>query len=489
MLELKTADLKKETITTLIIPVCEDKAIHSNRTVSSLIKRAQKLEEFAGKKGETAVFYAPEELAANRVILMGLGESEKLDPEALRALTGKAVKKAIRNHLSDILVAVPSDKKTGIETGRMLEAMLEGGYLGNHIFDRYRGEKKETPLTAIGFHVSAAAAKKFAGLPSRVETICAGTVLAREWVSVPANDKKPEHYAASIAGQAEEAGLGVTVLDDAALAEKKFGAMLAVGQGSAAKPRLVILEYKAKRAKKTVALVGKGVTFDSGGLNLKVGGGISNMKMDMAGSAAVAATMMAVARLKPAYNVVGIMPLVENMPSGTAIHTGDIVTSYAGKTVEISNTDAEGRLILIDAIAYAIETWQPDTLIDLATLTGACAIALGEKLAGVFSPDDGLARDIVASGGTTHERCWQMPLPADYKDLLKSDFADINNMSSSKWGGAIAAALFLSEFVRDTRWAHIDMAGPAYATKGTDYCGPGGTGFGVRLLCDLLEKL
>ncbi len=177
------------------------------------------------------------------------------------------------------------------------------------------------------------------------------------------------------------------------------------------------------------------------------------------------------------------------MPSGKASRPGDIIRSYAGKTIEIGNTDAEGRLILVDAISYAVKSYKPQLLIDLATLTGACVVALGEKIAGVFSNDDDLAATVIASGEKTHERCWRMPLPDDYKELLKSDLADMNNMSSTRWGGAVTAALFLSEFVGDTRWAHIDIAGPAFLKKASAYCEPGGTGFGVRLLAELLEKL
>jgi leucyl aminopeptidase len=211
--------------------------------------------------------------------------------------------------------------------------------------------------------------------------------------------------------------------------------------------------------------------------------------MDMAGAAAVAATLITAARLHLKHNIVGIIPIVENMPSGNATRPGDIIQSYGGKTVEIGNTDAEGRLILIDALSYAIKNYRPQTVIDLATLTGACIVALGEKIAGAFSFDDDLAENIILSGVNTHERCWRMPLPEDYKDLIKSDFADLNNVPATRAGGAITAALFLSEFVKDTSWAHIDIAGPAYAKKESAYCGVGGTGFGVRLLCDLLERL
>jgi len=251
----------------------------------------------------------------------------------------------------------------------------------------------------------------------------------------------------------------------------------------------VVLEHRPKGAKQTVALVGKGVTFDSGGINIKPSAGMDEMKMDMSGAAAVAGTLIAAARLNLKVGIIGIIPIVENMPSGTASRPGDIVRSYEGKTVEIGNTDAEGRLILIDAIAYAAKRYRPDTIIDMATLTGACVVALGEKIAGLFTSDEDLAKAILHSGEKTYERCWRMPMPKDYKEHLKSDFADIRNISSTRWGGAIMGALFLSEFVGQPRWAHIDIAGPAYIKKESDYCGAGGTGFGVRLLTDFIENL
>jgi leucyl aminopeptidase len=209
----------------------------------------------------------------------------------------------------------------------------------------------------------------------------------------------------------------------------------------------------------------------------------------MSGAAAVAATLISAAKINPKFNLIGAIPIVENMPSGRATRPGDIIRSYAGKTIEIGNTDAEGRLILIDAMSYVVKTYQPHYVIDVATLTGACVVALGENIAGVFSNDEDLAGAIIAAGEKTHERCWRMPLPEDYKDLLKSDFADMSNIGSTRWGGAIAAALFLSEFTADTPWAHIDIAGPAYHGKESAYCGAGGTGFGVRPLFELFDKL
>ncbi len=489
MLQLKSVDLKKAKIETLAIPVCEDKDIHDNRTISSLIKEAKKLKEFKGKKDDEVTFYNPPDIKAERVVFLGLGKHEKVDLEALRSFAGKSIKKCIKKNLSEVLIAVPSAGKIKLEASSVLEALLEGACLGNHIFDKYKKEKKQKALKKIDLLVTDAAAEQFRKLSLSVATVCEGTILAREWVSAPSNDKRPEQFTKSIVTLAKKENLKVSVLDEKELKQKKFGAMLAVAAGSQSKPAMIVLEHNPKGAKKTVALVGKGVTFDSGGINLKPTASLEDMKMDMSGAAAVAATLITIAKLKSKVKVIGVIPVVENMPSGNASRPGDIIKSYDGKTVEIGNTDAEGRLILIDAISYCIEKYKPQILIDMATLTGACVVALGEKIAGTFSFDDKLAEAIIRSGKKTYERCWSLPLPDDYKELLKSDFADIKNISSSRWGGAITGALFLSEFIKDTVWAHIDIAGPAYIKKENAYCGAGGTGFGVRLLCDLLERL
>jgi len=493
MLQIKSVDLKKTAIKTLVIPVCQDEDIHDGKKISSLILKVKKLNEFDGKKDEEAIFYEPEEVNAKRIIFMGIGKKENLNLETLREFTGKAVKKCISKKLSEVVISVPLKKNIlnlfGNNPEAFLKAMLEGGALGNHIFDKYKKKKKRKILKKIVFSVSPDLEKKYGKLAKKIETICSGTILAREWVSTPPNDKRPEMLTKIITDLAKKEKLNIHVMDEKELKQKKFNALLAVSAGSDSKPRMIILEYAPKGAKKTVALVGKGITFDSGGINLKPTGSLEDMKMDMSGAAAVAATLLTVAKLNLKKKVIGIIPVVENMPSGSAARPGDIVKSFNGKTVEIGNTDAEGRLILIDAIAYGIKKYKPDVMIDMATLTGACVVALGEKIAGVFSSDTKLSESIVESGASTYERCWSMPLPDDYKKLLKSSFADIHNISSSRWGGAITAALFLSEFTGDTTWAHIDIAGPAYAEKESAYCGPGGTGFGVRLFCDLLEKM
>jgi leucyl aminopeptidase len=489
MIQLTSVDIEKEKVESLVIPVCENKNVFEDKIIISLIRKAKKIKEFKGGKDDEVIFYNLPEVKAERVIFIGLGKFEKIDIETLRVLTGKAVKELIKKKLSNVLIAVPLAQKINMEMTSLLEAMLEGAYLGNHIFDKYKKEKKHIPLKKIDFLVTPDKIGKYSRLSSRIKIICQGTILAREWVSTPSNDKRPEHFSRSIVSLAGKENLKVTVLGEKELKQKKFGAIMAVAIGSQSKPRMVILEHNPKGSKRAVVLVGKGVTFDSGGINLKSSAGLNEMKLDMAGAAAVAATLITAAKLKSKFRVIGILPIVENMVSGDASRPGDIIKTYDGKTVEIGNTDAEGRLILIDAISYGIKKYKPRTLIDMATLTGACIVALGEKIAGTFSFDDKLAEDIILSGQKTHERCWRLPMPEEYKELLKSDFADLNNMSSTRYGGAITAALFLSEFVKDTRWAHIDIAGPAYAKKESAYCGAGGTGFGVRLLCELLDRL
>jgi len=489
MIEIKAVNLKRSKVETLVVPVCEDQDIHTDAFVASLIDMARGYEEFNGERGDALTLFQPVGTQIVRAVFFGLGKAEKINGESFRSVAGRAVSFGIKTGLTALTIATPSAANLTMNAQTIFKALMEGVVLGNHIFDRYKEKKERKPLKKVVLMATAAQKKAYTGLAKTVTAVCGGSVSAREWVSTPSNDKRPDAFAQMIQEASKSVGLKTTIMDERWLEKQQFGAMLAVGQGSSASPRLVTVEYAPKGARQTVVLVGKGVTFDSGGINLKPSGSIENMKMDMSGAAAVAGTMLAVSQLKPDVKVVGVMPLVENMPSGTAIRPGDVVRSYAGKTVEIGNTDAEGRLILIDAMAWAIKKYKPDTMIDLATLTGACMIALGEKIAGVFSNDQHLAESIVASGEETHERCWPLPLPEDYQELLKNDFADLSNMSSIRYGGAITAALFLSEFVGDTRWAHIDIAGPAWIKKASDYCGAGGTGFGVRLLCDWIGRL
>jgi leucyl aminopeptidase len=488
MLSFVTVPLSRSKETDLAVPVCEDAELHADPELAALIDKARSIEA-CGDKGRKLVLYEKADNLMRRCVFMGVGKKSNVTAETLRAFAGRAVKEAMEAKRTRIAIAVPGDDALPLPPLAVLKAVAEGACLGNHDFAKYKEKPKRTTLKGVSLMVTPQAAKSFKTLPARVEAVCAGTLKAREWVSTPANDKVPEQLARAFSAEAKQAGVKVRVLSQAQLQRQNFNALLAVGRGSAHPPCLVEMIHAPQKAQKTIVLVGKGVTFDTGGINIKPSAGLDTMKGDMAGAAAVAAVMAAVPRLNLKHRIIGITPIVENMLSGDAMRPGDIVRTYAGKTVEIGNTDAEGRLILIDAMAYAVKQFAPDILIDLATLTGACVVALGEKMAGVFTADDELATAIVAAGESTFERCWRMPMPEDYKELLKSDLADLSNMSSSRYGGAISAALFLSEFVGETRWAHIDIAGPGYHKKGSDYCGPGGTGFGARLICELLEKL
>jgi leucyl aminopeptidase len=489
MLKFSAVSLQKTAVSTLAIPVCEDTAIHDDPQVQSLIEGALQLKEFSGEKGQQVTLYQPAGTRIQRCLFIGVGPQKKLNAEILRAFAGKAVQICLSIKEKQLLIAVPLSDKLEMDARASSKSIMEGAFLANHVLNHYKEKKERQALDQILVRVPEQVIKRQRSLTAEVEAIGGAALQARDWVNLPANDKTPEQLAKRIAAVAEKARLTVKILDQTQLKRKKFGALLAVGAGSAHAPRLVEIIYRPKTAKKTIVLVGKGVTFDTGGINIKPSSGLETMKADMAGAAAVAAAMLAAVRLKPKHRLVGIMPLVENMPSGSATRPGDIVTTFSGKTVEIGNTDAEGRLILADSMAYAVKQYKPDILIDMATLTGACLVALGEKMAAVFSKDDALADVIVKAGQTVHERCWRMPLPEDYMELLKSDMADIGNMPSSRYGGAITAALFLSEFVGETRWAHIDIAGPAYLKKGSDYCNPGATGFGVRLLWELIGSL
>ena len=489
MVRLTSADLSKSKAQALVVPVCEDQELFKDTGLKALTDQALRVKEFKGGSGEKLTLHALEGYAIPRGLFFGLGTRDDVKPEMLRVLAGKAVAQCCKAKLTHMAIALPPAKALGIDQGLIIEALLEGAALANYHFDRYQKTDKQRLLKQITLYAPSAVVKKYKHLAPRTEAICRGTHMAREWVNMPPNDKRPAQLARDIVKEARKAKLKITVLDEKALKQHKCGALLAVAAGSRSKPRLVILDYHPRGAKKTFALVGKGVTFDTGGINLKPSNSLLTMKCDMAGAAATAATILSIAALKPKYRVIAAMPIVENMPSGSATRPGDIVTSYTGKTIEIGNTDAEGRLILIDAMAYVIKKYKPHTLLDMATLTGACLVALGSKIAGVFSSDDTLAQEVIQAGEKTFERCWRLPLPEDYKELLKSDFADISNMPSTRYGAASTAALFLSEFVGDTRWAHIDIAGPAFAKKGNAYCGPGGTGFGVRLLCEVLDRL
>ncbi len=490
MLELTMHLPGQVAIDTLAIPVCEDADIHDSPVIQQLVSKAVSLEEFSGKARESLTLYDLPETDIHRAVFFGLGKQADIKTEDLRIFSGKIVNKCISAGLDQVELVVPTPRWVGLEPAMVVRTMAEGAVLANHVFDYYKDLRDKKPLKKIRLLVKPTDYQLYGDMMSQIVRICRATHLARNWVNIPANDKRPEHFAEILMEAGNKAGLKTRLLDTLRLERMGCGAILAVAGGSQSPARMVVMEhFPNRKSAATVVLVGKGVTFDSGGLHLKGSQNLQGMKADMAGAATVAATMTVLPGMELGLNVVGIMPLVENMPSGTALRTGDVIRTFSGKSVEVANTDAEGRLILADAIGYGLKTYDPVVIIDLATLTGACVVALGEKMAAVFTHDRELEKAIFQAGQDTFERCWPMPLPEDYKEYLKSNIADICNLPSTRYGGAITAALFLKEFAGNSSWAHIDIAGPAFAKKGSAYCGPGGTGFGVRLLWQVLKKL
>ncbi|MCW7754105.1 leucyl aminopeptidase [Desulfobotulus sp. H1] len=474
---------------TRILFVCEDKPLYKDGDKATLCEKIRNLPEFGGRAEKIYFLSMPEGMPSPRVILAGVGKKEDLNAESFRRAAAAAVKAAMEAKEEVMGVFLPDAEKSLLEN-HLVKGLLEGLVLANYRFDAYKKESEIKALQEILILTDTASLRHLTAMAAEVQAVCTATHLARSWVSIPPNDKRPQALADMLEKAAVNEGLATRRMGRKELTQLGFGAMLAVAQGSDAEPCLLTLHYNPeKAADKTVALVGKGVTFDSGGLDLKPPAGMEGMKMDMAGAAAVTGAAIALARTRPSFRFIAAIPIVENMPSATAYRPGDVFRAYNGKSIEVMNTDAEGRLILADTLAWLAEVEKPDLMIDMATLTGACMVALGEDMAGGFTEDSTLAQALAKAGEATFERCWPMPLPRDYKKLLKSELADLRNVSTTRNGGAITAALFLQEFTGKTRWAHIDIAGPAYLSKASAYCPAGGSGFGVRLLHGLLTDL
>jgi leucyl aminopeptidase len=447
-----------------------------------------KTEKFEGKPGQISQFYTNGGIRAARVLVVGLGEKKSGDAEIVRRATSAAVRRARDLGAASAAVLMPAD---GLSARQRAQAIVEGALLGTYRFDRYLKEKSDKAIASLAVvepeRRSHAAARD--GL--RLGEVWAGaTCLSRDLVNEPANVVTPSYLAERAEELAHAPGLTVKTLERADCARLAMGAYLGVAKGSEEPPKFIHLTYAPRgRARKRVALIGKGITFDSGGLDLKTADGMLRMKDDMSGAAAVLGVFQALPRLKPAVEVHGLIAATENMPSGTAQRPGDIVRAMNGLTIEIGNTDAEGRLTLADALAYAVAEIKPDELIDLATLTGAVVIALGQGISGVMASHDGLAERVLAAAAAAGEPMWRLPLHDEYKDGLKSDVADLNNVSSQRGAGAIVAGLFMRDFTGGVPWAHLDIAGTAF-TEREHALGPkGATGVAVRTLLSYLTAL
>lgn len=477
-----------------VLWIKNDISCHNNQTLFDSIqkhhyphlKQLFTQHKFDGTCGQTFVLSAMENDRLIYFIFVGVGSltnSPYRELEVLRRALAEAIKIQKKLSLSNIVVCAPT---LGLPTGEVARQLTIAAHMASYECTKFKTEKQSATgnltLCFMGDDTSL------------TEAITSGNIIgsainmARDWADTPGNVLTPTELSHHATALAQKHGLKYTIFGRDKAIELGMGAFLAVDAGSDQDGKFVVLEYLAKETgAPTIALCGKGVTFDSGGISLKSSNYMTGMKYDMSGAAAVIAVMDIVAQLKPSVNVISVAPMVENMPSGKAARQDDVVTAMNGKTIEIKNTDAEGRLILADALCYTEKNYQPDIIIDIATLTGACAYALGHFYSAIITPDKGLATSLVTLGEATGDRCWQLPLDDDFKDANKSDIADVSNSGSSAYlAGTVTAACFLHNFVDKARWAHIDIAGTAHEVPSINYVGKGATGAGIRLLTDFI---
>jgi leucyl aminopeptidase len=451
------------------------------------IARLRESQDFTGKAAETLALQGLSGIRAKRLLLIGLGHADKLTGASVykALMTASRVVSVKKTERIAVAIGTVASAKLPLVNGLQLAATaMTVGCVGQ---DLYRAEKKRVPFENVDLLVDPAqASAELAPAVERGAILGEAINLARELVNQPAKVIYPASFAERAQALARQHSLHCEVLDKPALEAEKMGSLLAVSSGSDQPPRLVFLEYNnAPAGSPVLALVGKGVTFDSGGLSIKPNDGMLTMKCDMAGAATVLATMVAVARLKLPVHVMGFMGLVENMTGGSAMKLGDVLTARSGVTIEVQNTDAEGRLVLADVLDYAVSKGA-NSLIDLATLTGACVVALGEDVVGAMSNNQAWCDKVLAAAKTAGEDMWQLPMFGLYEELIKSDVADIRNIGG-RWGGAITAAKFLERFVKEKPWVHLDIAGPSFASSDKPHREGGGTGCMVRTLVEILS--
>ena len=443
-------------------------------------------EKFQGKVGHVTHLHAGDTFPFRRVVVVGLGKRAETSAETVRRAASAGLRRARDLGARTVAVEVLGDR---LPARQRAQSVVEGAILGTYTFDRYKREKVEKIVETLRVAEPDGRHRREAAEGARRGQVFAeATWFARDLVNAPANEVHPTHLA-QVAGEiARTGGITLQVLDRAECKKLGMGAFLGVAAGSEQPPKFIHLAWTpAGRSRKRVAIIGKGVTFDSGGLDLKPPESMLRMKDDMSGAAAVLGIMRALPSLKPAVEVHGLIAATENMPGGAAIRPGDILKAMNGTTIEIGNTDAEGRLTLADAICYAIQKVDADEVIDMATLTGACVVALGPLCSGLFSNSEGLAQRLLTAADSAGERVWRLPLIDEYREHLKSDVADMNNVGP-RGGGAITAGLFLKEFAGDRPWAHLDIAGPAFLEKDTALAPKGGTGCAVRTILAYLTE-
>lgn len=474
----------------LAIPYWEDK---KSAEIAVKIKRLEKIVEgpiktgdFKGKRGEVVFLYGNEN--ETRIALVGLGQKDKCSMEYIRRAFGSFGTACQKKKITKMNILLPEE---GIPLDELVRGITEGLALVNYSFQKLKGQSEEDkdpflPLEKVSFYGKLE--QKHLALAKKYAAICEGVYLARDLVNDNADTVNPQYLGQVAQNLAKKHKLKVTIFDKKRIEKEKMGLLLAVNRGSDREPVLIILEYKGNaRSKDHTIVIGKGVTYDTGGLNIKPTGSMETMKDDMAGAAVCLGLAVAASRIGLKENFTIVIPSTENSVDAKSYKPGDVYQSYSGKTVEIGNTDAEGRLILADAISYAVKKLQPSRIIDLATLTGSIDVALGAEASGMMSNDDELAATLISASKATSERVWRMPLYEEYRDQLKSDIADIKNVGSRS-GGACTAAKFLEEFIEKIPWAHLDIASTAFLSKGREYLPKYATGVGVRLLIEFFEQ-
>ncbi|MGD9650141.1 MAG: leucyl aminopeptidase [Dongiaceae bacterium] len=474
---------------TLVLGINDSKALgpfakQLDKTAAGAIGKAIAASRFAGKRGQTLSVMAPANLKLNRILLLGLGKEIELNEAKIEAL-GAAVYGALaKSGEAKIHLSVETSGKTKVDNAKLAAHLGMGIYLRSYSFDKYLTKTKPEDKPSVEqVVIFAKNPRKAEQLYAPLQKVGEAVWFTRDLINEPPNVLYPETFANRVKALSK-LGIKIDVLGEKEMRQLGMGALLGVAQGSVQGPRLVTMSYNGgKKGGQPLALVGKGVTFDTGGISIKPSAGMEEMKWDMAGAAAVTGAVMALAGRKAKVNVVGVLGLVENMPSGSAQRPGDIVKTMSGQTAEVLNTDAEGRLVLCDAVWYTQKKFKPKALIDLATLTGAIIIALGSEYAGIFSNNNKLANDLIAAGEETGELLWRMPLHENYDKQINADQADMKNISGGREAGSSIAAHFIGRFIdKNLPWAHIDIAGVAWSKKDSGSTPKGAFAFGVRLL-------
>ncbi|MDP6518122.1 MAG: leucyl aminopeptidase [Alphaproteobacteria bacterium] len=480
----------------LVVGVAEGRALSATAArldsrAGGVLTRAMAGDQFTGKSGQFLPILAPHDLKVDRIVLAGLGKLEKFDSAAAEKLGGAIVGHLAASRTAQASIAVDAHKESPITAAESAARLAYGASLRSYRFGKYRTKKRDRdrpPPRRLTVMVADPAKARAAYRP--LSGIAAGVFLTRDLVSEPANVLFPVALAAR-ARQLTDDGVKVQVMGEARMEKLGMGSLLGVGRGSRHESQLVVMQWNGAPKAKTrtpIAFIGKGVTFDTGGISIKASAGMEDMKWDMGGSGVVIGLMRALARRKAKVNAVGVIGLVENMPSGSAQRPGDIVTTMSGQTIEVLNTDAEGRLVLADALWYTQSRFKPRFMVDLATLTGAIIVALGTERAGLFSNDETLRDQLMAAGDAVGEKLWPMPSDAAYGKEIDCDIADMKNIGSGRGAGSVTAAKFLERFVNKVPWAHLDIAGVTWSKKGSALVPKGGTAFGVRLLDRLVAN-